>query len=331
MSLELDIPPSWEQSAQQIVQQHWRKVLVLGAVDRGKSTYCHYLSQQSLAAGQRVAVIDTDVGQKDLGPPAALTLGYPVPGQALSAVQPVAWYFIGSTTPSGHLLPMVVGLRQLVEVARAACLIINTTGFVHGPGRVLKGFKIETVQPDVIVALEQGRELRAILHPYRHYRILRLPPSALASTKTAAQRRATRARAFGAYFANASDVSLAFARVSVQRSLLLTGRKLHETAYVHAEHTAEGLLAVCAGDERALPRGRVLPLGFERSLLCGVADRRNRGLGLALLQRLDFRQETLTVRTPVRADRIRVLQFGSLYLDEQGCELGTQVPPGVLG
>ena len=33
---------------------------------------------------------------------------------------------------------MIVGVRQLVDTARAAYIIINTTGFVTGPGRVLK-------------------------------------------------------------------------------------------------------------------------------------------------------------------------------------------------
>lgn len=327
----LDIPLAWEQSAEHIVQQRWRKVLVLGAVDRGKSTYCRYLTQRCLEAGRRVALIDTDVGQKDLGPPATLTLGYPELGQAPHEVRPVAWYFIGSTTPAGHVLPMAVGLGRLLEVARAACVIINTTGFVHGPGRILKGYKIEVVQPEVIVALEQGHELRAVLHPYRHYRLLRLRPSALVTSKTLEQRRAARAGAFGAYFAAAREVVLDCRQIIVQRSLLFTGRRLHETGYLHAEHTAEGLLAVSAEGQHSSASGRVWPAGFERSLLCGVADRRNHGLGLALLRQIDFAQDRLVLHTPVSPERIRVLQFGSLYLDAQGRERGTQVPRGVVG
>ncbi len=325
----LDIPPAWERSAERIVQQRWRKVLVLGAVDRGKSTYCHYLSQRCLEAGRRVALIDTDVGQKDLGPPASLTLGYPEREQPLAALRPAAWYFIGATTPARHLLPMAVGLRQLLDVARALCVIINTTGFVHGPGRILKGFKIETVQPDVIIALERGQELRALLHPYRHYRIMRLQPSPLATPKTSLQRAAARARAFGAYFAAAQELSLACKQLIFQRSLLFTGQKQHGTAYLHAEQTAEGLLAVASDESPAPSQARVLPASFARSLLCGVANRRNHGLGLALLRQIDFTQETLSLYTPVCAEQIRVLQFGDLYLDTQGREFGTS--PGVFG
>ena len=142
MEPTLDIPPAWDWSADQIVRHKWRKILVLGGVDRGKSTYCRFLTRRCLETGQRVAVVDTDVGQKDIGPPATLTLGYPEVAQSLAEVPPVAWYFLGATSPAGHLLPMIVGVRQLVDTARAAYVIINTTGFVTGPGRVLKSYKM---------------------------------------------------------------------------------------------------------------------------------------------------------------------------------------------
>jgi len=331
MDPPIDIPSAWEWSASQIVQHRWRKVLVVGAVDRGKSTYCAFLSRRCLAAGLRVAVIDTDIGQKDIGPPATLTLGYPGAAQSLAQVSPVAWYFIGATSPTGHLLPMIVGLRHLLDCARAACIIMNTTGFIHGPGRVLKGYKIEAVQPDVIVALEHGRELRALLQAYRHYRILRLPPSAHATTKTPEQRRAARERAFGAYFAAAPTVELALRQVVFQRSLLFTGRPLEHAACLHAEHTPEGLLAIAAGAPADLPSARVLPAGFERHLLCGVAGRRNAGLGLARLLHIDFARQTIALHTPVPVARVKVLQFGTLYVDATGCELGYRVPHGLFG
>src|SRR5215510_7826560 len=330
MEPTFDIPPAWEWSAGQIVQHKWRKVLVLGAVDRGKSTYCRFLTRYCLEAGQRVAVVDTDVGQKDIGPPATLALGYPEAGQSPTEVQPVAWYFIGATSPAGHLLPMTVGTRYLVDAARAAYIIINTTGFVSGVGRVLKSYKIEAVQPDVIVALEHGRELRALLHPYRHYRILRLPASAYATTKTPQQRRAARERAFGRYFATASTVELALRQVIFQRALLFTGRKLEQQGFLYAEHTTEGILAIAEEEQKDTCGVRVLPLGFERHLLCGVANRRNEGVGLALIMHIDFAMETITLRTPVPAAQIRVVQFGALYVEADGRELGYQVPRGLF-
>jgi polynucleotide 5'-hydroxyl-kinase GRC3/NOL9 len=67
---------------------------------------------------------------------------------------------------------------------------------------------------------------------------------------------------------------------------------------------------------------RVLPAGFERNLLCGLADTTGRGLGLAILERLDFAQRTPSLLTPVARDAIRVVQFGDLYVSPDGRELG---------
>ena len=74
----------------------------------------------------------------------------------------------------------------------------------------------------------------------------------------------------------------------------------------------------------------VLPVGFERHLLCGVANRRNEGVGLALIMHIDFARETITLRTPVPAAQIKVVQFGTLYVQADGRELGYHVPRGLF-
>ena len=325
----IDIPSSWEWSAEQILHHTWRKILVIGTVDRGKSTYCHFLSRRLLAAGDKVAIVDADVGQKDIGPPATITLGYPDPVQPRQKIPPAAMYFVGAVSPRRHLLPTVVGCRQLVDLARAARVIVNTTGFVYELGRVLKGYKIDAIQPDVIVALARGRELNSLLRPYRHIRTLRIIPSSQARSKTPQQRKDNRERAFGDYFAPAGEVSVAWRRVHVQRSLLFSGTRVTHEAFVYAERTAEGLLAIAASGTPYHPGVTVIPIGFERSLLCGVANRRNRGVGLAILIRIDFATETLTLLTPVAAADIGIIQFGDMYVSPDGREIDRRVPPGL--
>jgi polynucleotide 5'-hydroxyl-kinase GRC3/NOL9 len=282
--VDMDIPTSWERSAAEIVEHKWRKVLIIGAVDRGKSTYCEFLSHRLLAAGFRVAVVDADIGQKDIGPPATITLGYPDPSQPLAEVEPVGLYFVGAVSPAGHLLPMVVGTRQLVDAAQAAFVVIDTTGFVDGVGRVLKGYKIEAIRPDVIVAIAQDAELQPILKAYRHYRVLRIPPSSRVVVRTSEQRREAREEAFCNYFQPATEVVLPYRRLIFQRILALTELQKH--------------------------------------LLCGLVDRRNRGVGLAIISGRDATQGALSLLTSVRAERIRIVQAGDLYLSQDGHELG---------
>jgi polynucleotide 5'-hydroxyl-kinase GRC3/NOL9 len=282
--MELDIPAAWEWSAAQIARQRWRKILVLGDVDCGKSTYCRFLSDYLMATGVRVAIVDADVGQKAIGPPATITLGYPQETPTSAVIEPVAWYFVGTVTPVGHLLPMVLGTRQLVEAARAPYVLINTTGFIHGVGQVLKSYKIEAIQPDVVVTIEHNHELQALRNAYRNYRILRIRPSPQARIKTPEQRRAAREQAFGRYFQSAPEVGLSCRRLIFQRA--------------------------------------TVPTGLAPNLLCGVADRRNQGLGIARLTAIDWQQDHLALHTPVPTERIRILQAGSLYLAAAGYELG---------
>jgi polynucleotide 5'-hydroxyl-kinase GRC3/NOL9 len=325
----IDIPEDWERSAALILQHRWRVILVLGAMDRGKSTYCRFVSRQLLVAGATVAFVDADVGQKDLGPPAALTLGYLDAAHPAAPLSPAAWYFVGATTPARHLLPVVLGTQRLVASARAAYVVINTTGFVHGVGRILKSYKIDAVRPDVIIALERGRELAALLTAYRHYRILRLPPSPRATEKSPQQRREARERAFGSYFAAGHDVVLPWRQLIIQGCVLLTGTRVAHDTFPYAARTSEGLIAVAEDGPISRPGYTILPVGFERHLLCGVAGRREHGLGLAILTGLDFARETVALWTPVPVERIKILQFGDLYVHPDGRELGHDVPRGL--
>jgi polynucleotide 5'-kinase involved in rRNA processing len=157
-----------------------------------------------------------------------------------------------------------------------------------------------------------------------------LPTSTYATPKTFEQRRATRAQAFGAYFATASTVELGLRQVIFQRALLFTGRKLKQKGFLYAEHTTEGILAIPEEGQGDTPGVHVLPVGFERHLLCGVANRRNEGIGLALIMHIDFVRETITLRTPVPATQIKAVQFGTLYVQADGRELGYHVPRGLF-
>jgi polynucleotide 5'-hydroxyl-kinase GRC3/NOL9 len=71
---------------------------------------------------------------------------------------------------------------------------------------------------------------------------------------------------------------------------------------------------------------RIITAGFERNLICGVADRRNRCQGLGIIKEIDFLERTVTLTTPVPAEEIRVVQFGDFYLGLDGVELGRKAP-----
>lgn len=319
----LHVPQAWRETAETILAERLRKVLVLGAGDRGKSTFCKFLVRELVAAGHRAALIDACIGQKDIGPPATITLGHAEGTADTAAMQAEHFYFVGSTSPLGRLLPMVVGTSKLARLADAPFVVIDTTGFVEGPGRVLKSYKIEAVEPDLIVAIKRREELESILSAYATYRTIRIRPSRHARPRDSWQRFEARRDAFAAYFKNAQRCDIDLEGTAVQRSLIFTGIPTEVEGAVYAERTPEGIVAVCEQEPVATDVVKCLRPGFGNGLLCGLADENNLGLGLAILEKIDFSQGVLSLLSPVAADRIRVLQLGDLYIDSEGYELGT--------
>jgi polynucleotide 5'-hydroxyl-kinase GRC3/NOL9 len=263
-------------AAQRIQQQRWRRILVIGASDRGKSTYCGFLGRTLSEAGFKVAFVDADVGQKDVGPPGTISLACLDKGAELSRIHLTALYFVGAVSPIGHLLPIVVGTKRMVEIARADFVIVDTTGLITGSGRVLKIFQIDSVRPHVIIALEKGRELEALIKACRHYNIIRLRSSPHVTAKSPEARKEAREQAFCTYFQNAKEWTVPLRRLVIQRGL---------------------------------------PSSLAENLLCGLVDRRGEGLGLAIVRTVDMHRGRVSLLTPVARQAVRVLQLGDLYLD----------------
>jgi polynucleotide 5'-kinase involved in rRNA processing len=163
----LEILPEWEGAARLFLERGGIAV-VLGAPDTGKSALSRYLLYKTFAAGLPGALVDLDLGQSHLGPPATLGLGlFPprLPGD--NSLFPESLYFIGQTSPVGSILEVAVGCRVLVEEAARRGVtraVVNTSGLVHGPGALrLKRAQVELLQPRFIFALQRDRELDPLL------------------------------------------------------------------------------------------------------------------------------------------------------------------------
>jgi polynucleotide 5'-hydroxyl-kinase GRC3/NOL9 len=131
-----------------------------------------------------------------------------------------------------------------------------------------------------------------------------------------------REKAFAAYFREARRLEIGLPDLVFQRSLIFTGDPVPLPGALYAEGTAEGLVAVAESAPTGFEVARLLKPGFERNLLCGVADEANRGAGLALIESIDFAKRTVSLMSPVPAEKVRVLQLGDLYIGLDGRELG---------
>lgn len=151
-------------------------VVLLGGIDTGKTSFGLAMAEAARADGVAVAYIDADVGQSTIGPSTCIGLKYcgeldEVDNESLSAADELA--FVGSTSPEGHLLPLMSGTGRLVNHAREAgseLIIVDTTGYVSGfYAQLLKYYKLELIQPDAVVGFQRGEELEPILGVARRF------------------------------------------------------------------------------------------------------------------------------------------------------------------
>jgi polynucleotide 5'-hydroxyl-kinase GRC3/NOL9 len=188
-----------------------RTVLVIGGLDTGKTTLSRALLRAGVQAGRSCGFLDADVGQKTVGPPATVTLKMVRGAEDLEperlGKEDVLW-FVGSTSPEGHLLQVVTAVARLYQIARqrgADLVVVDTSGLVSGiHGQVLKYHKVELLQPDLVVGLQRGEELLPLLGVIQRFFATEVVPLGVHPqvTPTSVEQRAeNRERAMARYFA----------------------------------------------------------------------------------------------------------------------------------
>jgi len=208
----IEVPPGWPSLEPGRLAG---TILVLGAADRGKSTFVRWLVGQLLHTHRRVGWLDGDIGQSTLGVPTTLNLAILERG-AGEMLRPLKSFFVGAVSPRGHMLPLLVGAQRLQQQAAeggATALVVDTTGLVAAEvgGGALKEWKIELLRPQNVIAIQRDGELEHILAPLRLERRIRLhvlEPAAAVRRRSPEERAARRARLFSACFAGGRVVRL---------------------------------------------------------------------------------------------------------------------------
>ena len=185
-------------------------VVLVGGLDTGKTSLSRNVLTAAVEAGRPAALVDADVGQKTVGPPATVTLKMVrsaadlEPGSLAVADE---MSFVGSTSAQGHLLPVVAGVARLHRRAKdegADLVVVDTSGLVSGiTGQVLKYHKVELLQPDLVVGLQRGEELLPLLGVIQRFFPTQVVPLGVHPdvVPTTVDRRAdNRERAMRAYF-----------------------------------------------------------------------------------------------------------------------------------
>ncbi len=248
-------------------------VIVLGATDTGKTTLTKRLRERLEERRRDLAVLDGDPGQSTLGVPGTMTLRD-------SKGQTKSW-FVGSTSPRGHMLTVATGARRLIDtVSHEGTILYDTTGLIDpsAGGLYLKRSLIDLLRPEIVVALQRDDELEPLLEPLRRRRnveLFELSVSDTVTRKRREQRADYRRNKFREHFQNASDVRIDWT------------------------------------DKAVWPRP-----GFKRGQLVGLCGENGFVRELGIVAEPEPKEGVLTLRTPAESpDGIAEIRSGSLRID----------------
>ena len=292
--MEISAPKEWF-GLLDVLEEEKGISILLGATDTGKSTLATFLISHLCQQGLKIGLVDTDIGQSSLGPPATISLALfkSHPDWDIILSQPEI-FFVGSTTPEGHFPIHLKGVKRMMDRVASYgpdVILVDTTGFVSGDaGRELKRRKINLVSPRLILALQKDDEIEPILEQYKEnalYKIYRVPLSEQVRSRSMEDRRINRTNKFRDYFRYSVIQELAIEEVKIEGEVLD-------------------------------PDGAPLPLDWSlrtNGLLIGLKDGNDEILALGLVRNYIEEKKVVRVFTPLREmERVRALQLSSLRL-----------------
>jgi len=342
------VPSEWKEPIAQIISKA-RTVMLVGGTDTGKTTFCTYLAAEALQQGRRVAVVDADIGQSEIGPPGCIGLGMPmqVPFR-LSELKPRGLHFIGSTSPPGFLVECVTGVVRMTQRARslgADFIVVDTTGLVRGYlGRKLKAAKFDALQPDIVAHLERPDEPENATSVFPPSKLLCIPVPDQVRIKTQEIRALRRRAKLASYFREAREMDLQLDKLIRRGTHLLTGRPIEpaelqslgrglSSQLIYGELIRDWYYFISRGpageaDIRTLAQRlnteqfRLVNVARLIWLSTGLLDEEANTLAMGLVVHIDLSTFRLRVITPwLDAESVHGVSFGVMRAQPDGIEL----------
>ena len=328
-------PRIWLKYSHEILQKKGI-VVVIGAPDTGKTTFTTFLANQALKNGISVAVIDSDIGQSDIGPPSTIGLAFVRHEIArLEEVAADAFYFVGTTSVT-TVCDMVLGVKALVEKAdNQELIIIDTCGYVFGTGKRLKTQKLQAVNPDFVVALQKKNELYPILREW-HGHILKV--DVLKGVKKVPRhiRKEIRESRWKKAFAGAKERQIDLEEKTLQNTHLLSGnriktrifKKMLQCNVLYAEEIPEGFFIIKKDffHEYKPPNVsissdtlKMIDAGWEENVVVGLS-RKGEFVDIGTVKRINYKNMMAVISC--KEHEFDTIKFGRIKVDESGSEQG---------
>ncbi|CAE1264540.1 GRC3 [Acanthosepion pharaonis] len=142
------------------------KVLLCGGKNTGKSTFARILTNMALETKKAVCILDCDPGQTEFTPPGCVSLNVVkqfILGPPFCHQQDPAFNtFFGEVSPEGNRNHYMMCIRSAINyylrMPERLPLIINTMGWIKGPGKKMLDGIINMIPPDHVVLLNSVKE-----------------------------------------------------------------------------------------------------------------------------------------------------------------------------
>ncbi len=287
------IPLSWSVAYTNVKDLPKRTgiVMVVGGADSGKSGFCTYLANRLMTDGCRVAILDEDLGQSDIGPPSTVayaTLTKPVTD--LFDLVPESVFFVGATSPvsvQDKTVEAVCTLRnEVLRRNNIDYLIVNTDGWIMGDeARLFKSRLASELIPGIVFCLETPSEIPSscpsLGDALAGFRQERVDSPVLVRERDVESRRSLRELGFAKY--------LEKARI-----------KVVQLSHIKIEERKAQMLVAQGGAE---------------DLLVALYDAQKHFLGIGVVRAVDYRRRAIKIFTAVDQNPA-FITFGSVHLDE---------------
>jgi polynucleotide 5'-hydroxyl-kinase GRC3/NOL9 len=279
------IPPSWAESAEVLMgfQKKPATAMVMGKADSGKTSFCTYLINKLVSAIQKVAIIDGDLGQSDIGPPCTIAYAsITKPLIELYELKAENAFFVGATSPSEAVSKTIDGLALMkAEILETVdFVVVNTDGWVEGEDAVkYKTQLAEKLEPDLIFCIQQKDELEPLFAALKFRKIAVVSSSAV-KQRSAEKRKNLREMSYAKYLTDAKVKSLPLSQLTIEEKTVQQIRQ-----------------------------------GDEKGLLLGLYDSQRKFLGIGIMREVDSLRKTLKVLTSVSA-KPSIIAIGKVRLDE---------------
>jgi len=346
-----DFDSSWEKACNTTLAFEEKPVIVvvMGEVDSGKTSFCTYLANKTLRKERRVAIIDADLGQSDIGPPSTIgfsRLTLPILDPFLLKAENA--YFIGTTTPSGALNKVIDKLAKMKDEGLKKAvdfLVINTDGWVLGEEAVQYKLRLaKRIAPSVVVGIQQQNELAPILSALKGIKVISIESPPAIKKRDREKRKSLRELSYKKYLKRAKVQSFPLSWVKVEGISFGTGvtpseRRLEKIRSklgvdpLYCEETPNLTVVVLEKnqwiDKEQIPnlqeelgkKVKLIQEGDKQGLLVGLHDEEDKFLGIGILDKIDYGRHTIQVYTSVTAN-VASIQVGQVKLEKQGKEIG---------